>query len=115
MKKDVIKVLKCLLENNWTEVENRKAFLIDFAKARGFDPLVIENWNRINPSTLKKTAVCLFFWFILFFLFIFLPPLFTFFVIFSLNILKQLLQYYQGNLNSALNHLLSKEHTSVQR
>jgi len=41
---------------NWTNIANRRAYLIDFAKSRGFDPLVFDNWNYVTASALKNTA-----------------------------------------------------------
>eukprot|EP00026_Physarum_polycephalum_P002204 Phypoly_transcript_02209.p1 GENE.Phypoly_transcript_02209~~Phypoly_transcript_02209.p1 ORF type:complete len:520 (+),score=44.14 Phypoly_transcript_02209:1308-2867(+) len=42
--------------NNWTKFENRRSFFINFAKAKGFDPFVFENWKQVAPSTMKNTA-----------------------------------------------------------
>ena len=86
-------------ENNWTNIDNRRAFLMDFGKARGFDPSVIENWNHLSPSALKETVVCA------------LPHLASILVlpsptfaliIFNKLYIQQLLQHYDGSLTSAL-------------
>lgn len=30
----------------WDDIENRRSFLLNFAKEMGFDPLVLANWRR---------------------------------------------------------------------
>ena len=30
----------------WDNIENRRSFLLNFAKEMGFDPLVLANWRR---------------------------------------------------------------------
>jgi len=34
----------------WLRIENRRKFFCEFAAERGFDPLVVENWQ----NTMKK-------------------------------------------------------------
>lgn len=39
-----VAVAYCIVDNYWFEMANRRKFLVDFAKHKGFDPLVPENW-----------------------------------------------------------------------
>lgn len=41
--------------------ENKRKFLDNFAKQRGFDPLIAENWYTIQISDIKEEQVCLIF------------------------------------------------------
>jgi hypothetical protein len=43
--------------NDWTTEANRRAFLDKFAQARGFDPLIAENWYPIDSVTLRSQVV----------------------------------------------------------
>jgi hypothetical protein len=37
-----------ITDNFWTFSSNRKLFFKEFAKSRGFDPLIPENWHHIT-------------------------------------------------------------------
>lgn len=41
--------------------ENKRKFLDNFAKQKGFDPLIAENWYTIQISDIKEEQVCLIF------------------------------------------------------
>lgn len=38
----------------WSKAENRKKFLVEFAKEKGFDPEVADNWTSVLQSDLAK-------------------------------------------------------------
>jgi hypothetical protein len=39
-------------------MDNRKKLFLDFAKQKGFDPLVPENWYNIKEDKLNEIRVC---------------------------------------------------------
>ena len=41
----------------WTNVDNRKKFLEDFAKKNRFDPLIAENWYKIRTKQFRAMKV----------------------------------------------------------
>jgi hypothetical protein len=41
----------------WSRPENRRDFLLDFAKERGFDPYKPENWDNITRSDFYEKEV----------------------------------------------------------
>ena len=41
----------------WSRIENRQRFLNEFAKALGFDPTRIENWERITARQIQVKHV----------------------------------------------------------
>lgn len=53
-----IYILKLNLERYWQVVSNRRNFFITLAQAKGFDPLVAENWYSISEKTMLEFKVC---------------------------------------------------------
>jgi hypothetical protein len=45
------------LESRWHSVFNRKKWFDDFARSRGFDPLIASNWYKMNYSQLALQEV----------------------------------------------------------
>jgi hypothetical protein len=37
---------------HWNDVKNRRAALENYAKTKGFDPLVAKNWYKLKPTDL---------------------------------------------------------------
>ena len=69
--------------SRWHTISSRKKWFEDFARSRGFDPLIADNWYKITPSQLAQQEVSslLFFSLVLSFdLFFFSSPLFLLFV-----------------------------------
>lgn len=46
-----------LLGNNLNDVNDRKEWFIRFAKEKGFDPLMIKNWDKISISQIHTVKV----------------------------------------------------------
>ena len=42
----------------WHDLNNRKSFFDDFAKSKGFDPLLPENWYKIPRDEVIEYKVC---------------------------------------------------------
>ena len=49
----MIRLIK-LPEGYWKHAENQRNYLIDFARERGFDPLIPENWDIQIPLPTRK-------------------------------------------------------------
>ncbi len=45
------------LGNYWRGIENQRKFFIEFASQKGFDPLVPENWDKINIADIRKQVI----------------------------------------------------------
>eukprot|EP00026_Physarum_polycephalum_P006810 Phypoly_transcript_06862.p1 GENE.Phypoly_transcript_06862~~Phypoly_transcript_06862.p1 ORF type:complete len:562 (+),score=109.53 Phypoly_transcript_06862:93-1688(+) len=45
---------KSIPANYWANPDNRKKFFVDYAKERGFDPEIPENWYSVELSDLRK-------------------------------------------------------------
>ncbi len=43
-----------LLENYWRSIENQRKFFIEFASQKGFDPLILENWDKMTTIGFRK-------------------------------------------------------------
>jgi len=41
----------------WANRENRRQFFLDFARQRGFDPLIAANWQRITTADIVTKKV----------------------------------------------------------
>ncbi len=41
----------------WNSLENRRNFFIEIAEQKGFDPLIIENWNNVTHEEFRKKQV----------------------------------------------------------
>lgn len=54
----VIKSLTHYSENYYADAVNRKKIFDKFAKSRGFDPLVAENWYSITSEDILPFRVC---------------------------------------------------------
>jgi hypothetical protein len=46
-----------LAGNYWDDPKRRRKFFIEFAKEKGFNPLVAENWYSVPPSEIKSRTV----------------------------------------------------------
>jgi len=42
---------------HWADRENRRQFLLDFAKKMGFDPFIEENWQYLTPKIAANQVV----------------------------------------------------------
>jgi hypothetical protein len=42
---------------HWTDLQNCRKWFCDFAKAKGFDPLVAENWYKVRAHHIKAAGV----------------------------------------------------------
>ena len=68
--KPIRKTKKVLKAGHWADIENRKQFLVDFAREKGFDPMVAENWRNQRYGLLANGVIILFYFtFQLFYLF----------------------------------------------
>ena len=47
----------CVLGNYWLPEENRRMFFLNFAKSRGFDPLVAKNWYPFTNNDIHEAKV----------------------------------------------------------
>lgn len=47
----------CNKENHWANKENRRLFFEKYAKDKGFDPLVPQNWYEANIVEIKHVKV----------------------------------------------------------
>ena len=43
----------------WKEVENRKTFFFEFARGKGFDPYIAENWKAVTKADIIANKVSL--------------------------------------------------------
>lgn len=77
----------------WTKPENRRLFFDEFAKSRGFDPLLASNWyDFISDDFIKiKVCICLF---LLFHTYVF--------ILFLLKGGSGVLKHYDGSYSQAL-------------
>lgn len=41
----------------WFDIKTRKEFFMKFAKERGFDPLIADNWYSVSNDDLVSTKV----------------------------------------------------------
>jgi hypothetical protein len=48
-----------LAVNDWTKPENRRKRMEDFAKEKGFDPLIPENWYSVERKDFVKEVFVL--------------------------------------------------------
>lgn len=46
-----------LLGNQWSDFQNRKNLFVNFAKDKGFDPLVADNWYQCSSGDYQKIKV----------------------------------------------------------
>jgi hypothetical protein len=82
----------CCLARYWAKPENRKNFFVEFAKERGFDPEIAENWYSVDLSDMRKKKVTLNF-----------PlPFSSLFLIICKKGAPGMLKMYNGSFKSAL-------------
>lgn len=53
----LILILILLTDQRWGKIENRRKFFEDYAKEKGFDPLVPHNWYRLPRSDIADIKV----------------------------------------------------------
>lgn len=58
------------LENHWHDIINRRKYFEQYARSKGFDPLVPDNWYAVQVIDLLRHKVS-FFTIIIFFIFLF--------------------------------------------
>lgn len=45
------------MKGHWVNKDNCRQFFIDFAKEKGFDPMVPDNWKNVTQSQIKEKGV----------------------------------------------------------
>lgn len=73
------------LDKYWLDIENRRKYFTDYARGKGFDPLIAENWYHIPSKSVANDSQ--------------VPPPLSCLII---NLFQQGLVWYSGSFRNAI-------------
>lgn len=54
----LVLLLEFITDKHYEDVDNRKNIFLDYAKQKGFNPLIPEHWYSITNNSLRSVQVC---------------------------------------------------------